>query len=422
MILKSFDDTIRRKYTIRKRNLDRMEKVLGHRIYDRYIKLYTSDYCFPNGAKYYIKWWRFSQMKRVNLQINKDVQFRDYQQKVIDHVRENAWGLIESATGSGKSLICIWITALYSSQTLIVCPTKKLVKEMVDKFKQFTNYEPWTYYSDWKNIKDITITTAASFTADMNWERNLQWAQVVIIDECDDKISDKFINAICHYDCNVLVWMTWTANRQDLNRDDLELIYWPYVKWWDYQILPKKITQYVYNRTEEEKWMVDFDGWANIRTSILKNEKRLNAVVEKVNEIKSKSFLTLVLLDRNEDVDNFSKYFPEWLVITWNTKVKDDEIWIEKLRKTWGLIIWSLKKMYRGVDIPEIDNVIIASPVRFENTVVQSIWRALRKAEWKWDVQINVINDSILKNQRYEQAKVCREIYNISPEVIYFPK
>jgi superfamily II DNA or RNA helicase len=109
-------------------------------------------------------------------------------------------------------------------------------------------------------------------------------------------------------------------------------------------------------------------------------------------------------------------------VITGNTKIKDDEKGIEQLRKTWGLIIWSLKKMYRGVDIPEIDNVIIASPVRFENTVIQSIWRALRKAEWKWDVQINVINDSILKNQRYEQAKVCREIYNISPEVIYFPK
>jgi hypothetical protein len=67
----------------------------------------------------------------------------------------------------------------------------------------------------------------------------------------------------------------------------------------------------VYNRTEEEKQMVDFDGWANIRTSILKNEKRLNAVVGKVKEIKSKSFLTLVLLDRNEDVDNFSKYFSE---------------------------------------------------------------------------------------------------------------
>lgn len=407
-------------YTVKKKNLDRMEKVLGHRIYDRYIKLYTLDYCFPNWAKYYIRGWQFSTMNRINVQMNKDVVLRDYQQKVIDHVRENAWGLIESATGSWKSLICIGITAMYHSQTLIVCPTKKLVKEMVDKFKKFTNYEPWTFYSDWKNIKDITITTTASFVADMNWAQQLQGAQVLIVDECDDKISEKFINAICHYDCNVLVWMTWTAGRQDLDKQDLQLIYWPYVKGWDYQMLPTNISQHVYTWTQAEKEMVDFENRASIRTGILKNENRLNAVVNKINELKKDSFLTLILLDRNDDVDNFSKYFPEWLVITGSTKVKDDEIWIEKLRKTWGVIIGSLKKMYRWVDIPEIDNVVIASPVRFENTVVQSIGRALRTAEWKTTVNINVINDSILKNQRYEQAKVCKEVYKKSPEVFYF--
>lgn len=422
MILKSFDQQVLKKYTVKKKNIERMEKVLWHRIYDRYIKLYSPDLCFPNWAKYYIRNWSFSPMNRINICLKEGVRLRDYQLKAVNHIKDNAWWLIEAATWSGKSLMCIGITALYHSQTLIVCPTKKLVKEMVDKFKQFTNYEPWTFYSDWKNIKNITITTTASFVADMNWEQQLQWAQVVIIDECDDKISDKFINAICHYDCNVLVWMTWTPNRQDLDCNDLQLIYWPHIKVWDYQMLPDKITQWVYNWSMSEKELVDFWTRADIRTWILKNKDRQNAVVEKIKELKKDSFLTLVLLDRNEDVDNFSNYFPEWLVITWSTKVKDDEIWIEKLKKSWWLIIGSLKKMYRWVDIPEIDNVIIASPVRFENTVVQSIGRALRKAEWKTTVNINVINDSLLKKQRYEQAKVCKEIYKKTPEVFYFNK
>jgi superfamily II DNA or RNA helicase len=34
------------------------------------------------------------------------------------------------------------ITAYYKKRTLIITPTKKLVKEMVDKFKEFTNYTP----------------------------------------------------------------------------------------------------------------------------------------------------------------------------------------------------------------------------------------------------------------------------------------
>jgi hypothetical protein len=40
------------------------------------------------------------------------------------------------------------------------------------------------------------------------------------------------------------------------------------------------------------------------------------------------------LLDRNADVDQFSESFPGALVITGNTKIKDDEKGIEQLRKT----------------------------------------------------------------------------------------
>lgn len=397
-----------------------MEKILGHRIYDRYIKLY-SWVCFPNWAKRYMSWWQYSPMQRFNISLKEWTQLRDYQQEAVDHVAKNAGWLIEAATGAGKSLICIGITNIYKAKTLIVCPTKKLVKEMVDKFVLFTWYEPWTYYSDWKNIKDVTITTTMSFVKDMTeWEQVLQGAQVVIIDECDDKVSDKFINAICHYDCNVLVWMTWTPNRQDLNCDDLQLIFWPHIKVWDYQIMPTNIRQHVYNRWYNEKDMVDYTNWATIRESMIHNEWRFKSVVQKIKEVSADSFLTLILLDRNEDVDKFWKEFPNWLIITWSTKVKDDEVWIEKIKKTWGIIIWSLKKMYRWVDIPEIDNVIIASPIKFENTVIQAIGRALRKADNKTTVDINVINDSILKNQRYEQAKVCKSIYNKTPEVIYF--
>ena len=360
-------------------------------------------------------------MQRFNISLKEWTKLRDYQQEAIDHVAKNAWWLIEAATGSGKSLMCIWITNIYKSKTLIVCPTKKLVKEMVDKFIQFTWYEPWTYYSDGKNIKNVTITTTASFVKDMTeWEQALQGAQVVIIDECDDKISSKFIDAICNYDCNVLVGMTWTPNRQDLNCEDLQLIFWPHIKVWDYQMMPTNIRQHIYNRWYEEKDMVDYTNWASIRESMIHNERRFKAVIEKIKDISKDSFLTLILLDRNEDVDKFWKEFPNWLIITWSTKVKDDEAWIEKLKKTWWIIIWSLKKMYSWVDIPEIDNVIIASPIKFENTVIQAIGRALRKADNKTNVDINIINDSILKNQRYEQAKVCKNIYKKSPEAIYF--
>lgn len=394
-----------------------MEKTLGRRIFDRYIQLYTSDYCFPNGAKHKIDWRKYNEFKKVDIKYSWSL--KDYQLEALWHVAEHDWWLIEAATWSWKSHILIGITEYYKTRTLIVCPTKKLVKEMVDKFKEFTDYEPWTYYSDWKNIKDITITTHTSFAQDIETNWNLKWFNVVCVDEADDKLSKKMIDALCKCDCDILVWMSWTPNRQELNLDDMQLIFWPYIKVWDYQVLPDKITHYVYRRDRDESDCIDYTNWHTQRESIIYNKNRFDTVIDTIRTITEKSFLSLILLDRIEEVEKYSIEFPDAAVITWNTKVKDDEVLITKLKKEWWIIIWSIKKMYRWIDIPECDNVVIASPIKFENTVIQSVWRALRAFEWKWEVSINIINDNVLNRQRYEQTKSCIENYWITPEVIY---
>jgi hypothetical protein len=74
---------------------------------------------------------------------------------------------------------------------------------------------------------------------------------------------------------------------------------------------------------------------------------RFDTVVNTVKEINKDSFLSLLLLDRIEEIERYSQQFPEALVITGNTKVKDDEIGITKLKESGGMIIGSIKKMYR---------------------------------------------------------------------------
>jgi superfamily II DNA or RNA helicase len=120
-----------------------------------------------------------------------------------------------------------------------------------------------------------------------------------------------------------------------------------------------------------------------------------------------------------EEIERYRVEFPEAKVITGKTKVKDDETWIAELIQSGGLIIGSIKKMYRWIDIPQCDSVIVCSPVRFENTVIQAIGRALRKCEWKERVDISIVNDNVLQNQRYEQSKACKAAYWITPAIVY---
>lgn len=396
-----------------------MEKTLGHKIWDKYIKLYTPDFYLPNWAKHFFDNIEYNWHTETPVDFNYNWELRDYQVEGLYHVIENKWGIIEANTGSGKGHIIIAIAQFFKKKTLIVTPTKKLVKELVEKFKEFTNYIPWTFYSDWKNIKDITITTHTSFVQDMLWKNELWKYDLILVDECDDKLSQKTIQALCYSDCNVLVGLSGTPDRQELNQQDLELIFWPNIKIGEYQIKPTEVNHHIYQWTQWEVSCVDFTNRHYQRESMLANKFRFETVVNEIKEIRKNAFLSLLLLDRIEEIEKYSAEFPEALVITWDTKIKDDEIWIEKIIKTWWLIIWSIKKMYRWVDIPRVDNVIIASPIRFENNVIQSIGRALRTHPEKKKVTIDIINDDILKSQRYEQTKTVKQEYWINPNVIY---
>lgn len=401
-----------------KKNIERMEKMVGHRIYDRTIKLFSPDYCLPNWAKHYLPSKNIPK-EHKKVEIEYKWELKDYQVWALMHIVENEWGLIEAMTWSWKSHICMSIVDYYKIPTLIICPTKKLVKEMYDKFSEFTNYVPWTFYSDGKNIQDITITTHASFVQDMQWDKKLQWFGIVIVDEADEKLSVNMIHALCKCDCDILVWMSGTPDRQELDIRDMQLIFWPHIRVWEYQVLPDSITHYVYKWEWEESMQIDYTNRHTQRESIIANKKRHESVIKTIEEITEKSFLSILLLDRMVEIEKYSIAFPNAFIITWKTKVKDDEIWIEKLKNTWWLIIWSIKKMYRWIDIPPVDNVIIASPIRFENTVIQAVGRALRKFEWKERVDISIINDNTLNSQRREQTKACITAYWITPTIVY---
>jgi len=395
-----------------------MERTLWRKIYDRYITMYTDKMEFPNWAKHFISWYMGWEIQK-NIMVWYKWQLKDYQVEALMHVVENEWWLIEAPTWSWKSHIVMWITDYFKTKTLVVCPTKKLVKEMVDKFTEFTDIEPWTWYSDWKKIKDVTITTHTSFVKDILWEWKLNWFGLILVDEADDKLSEKMIHAIAKSWCDILVGMTWTPSRQELDTNDMQLIFWPHISVGKYQVMPTSITHYVYKRWQDESASIDYTNRHTQRESIIWNKYRFENVLDTIKKIQSESFLTILLLDRLEEVEKYREEFPDAIVITWSTKIKDDEIWIEKLKKTWWLIIWSIKKLYRWVDIPVCDSVIIASPIKFENTVIQAVWRALRSHEDKKNVTISIINDNVLQRQRYEQSKACKEAYWFNPEIVY---
>lgn len=410
---------------VEKEWLVEQERKTGRRIRNRYFKFYDAKLWFHANTMRFITptdnvsvEWNVERRAIGNISYKGGL--RDYQYEGLLHIVEHWCGLISLKTWWGKTHIIMACTAALSTKTLIVVHNVKTLKEMEEKFSEFTSAEVWLYYGAKKEIKDITITTKTSFIK-ANW---FPWEfDFIIFDECDTGVTDKLITAIVMSDCISFMGLTGTPDRSDLSVNQLTLLYWPLCEIGWYQLLPSKVFNLNYNWSEEEKLNVDYTrNRHGIKDSIVANETRREVVTEALIKIAERRYLPLVLVDRIEDINLLYKDL-KWkikniFIIHWNTKIVDDEKAIETCVKEWWVILWSIDKMYRGIDIPRIDTVIIASSVKFKSKVIQATGRMLRSHPNKKDAQLYIINDSILNSQRYEQNQAIYKEYKISPTLV----
>lgn len=410
MLLTTTSPEIIKKYSVENKNIAHLERILKKRVrQNRVINLFVKkdwQYFLPLWAKQYLPNIQPIRWKTL------DVQFKwkllPHQNQALLHIMKHWCWFIDLKTWWGKSFCVMGIINLYKKSTLIIVPTTKLLQEMQDKIKEFMWYDAWVFYWWKKDIKDITITTSKSYCENELWQFS-----IIIVDECDTNLSEKMRHKLILSNANVLVWMTWTPTRVELNTKDLELFYWPYIQVWDYQALPTDCIQYIYRRTKEEQTQYCGDNFAETRNRIILNENRTQKILKKLLEIKAKYYIMLILTDRVDECEILQNLIPDSIIVHWKTKLKDDKENIARIAQSWGVIIGTRQKMWRWVDVPSIDCVCLVWAFKFKSAVIQSIWRALRKFEGKNDIWVYIFSDSNLNSQKNENKKTVELEYKI---------
>lgn len=105
-------------------------------------------------------------------------------------------GIVHMKTGRGKSHMVMKMTSYFKTKTLILTHNIDTLNEMVDKFKKYTGYDVGVFYGKKKQIKDITISTHASFRDKLAHDPFNRF-HLLIVDEMDANFSNKMIEAIC---------------------------------------------------------------------------------------------------------------------------------------------------------------------------------------------------------------------------------
>lgn len=351
-------------------------------------------------------------------------------QKRID-IWYYAW-LINMKTWRWKSHIIMGLTSLLWTKTLILCHNVKTLLEMKDKFKEFTNYEPWLFYWKEKNLKDITIMTHDSFV-DMDWVSE-KYFETIIYDECDFNLSQKMLDSLCNSKAKALYWLSWTPYTKNFNNNDMQKIYWKQIIYQEedsstgYNVLPE-IHTYRYNSPSFK--LYEYQNWAEEKQCLVNDNERLKSQIDLIKYYITKWRKTiLILTERVEEAENYSKELLEHFkdtsinvqMITGKTKIKDDNNFISKHIGTGiSIIIWTVWKMARWVDIPQIDTVMLFCALHFKWTVIQAVWRGLRNCSTKdKTILVDWQDYPILATQWYQRKKAYIKEYKIEEKDILF--
>ena len=450
MIIKSKDEFLyRQTFRREKANRKEIEQKSWRRVRNKYVNLFSKNKHLPVVAKDYVsKDEIINNFKWVNVDIDFEYQWnlRDYQNRVIDFVYEHWCGLVDSKTWTGKSHIIMGLINKFKKKTLIVVSSRKLIKEMEEKFWEFTKwkYSLGLYYSKQKDTwTDVLLITKTSYVKlYKNFKLNnfvygnkkitqrqevIWWPYyMTIVDECDTGISKDFVDSFCNSWTEITIGLTGTPYRPELTTLDLQYLYWYIVKWWDYLVRPARIYQVLYKWNSDDilkarelatneytgKW--DFNKLLKV---IEDNEVRKEKLIDALSYIIWQRNLTFLLFDRVEHTEKRAGFLQEKLwdkvwVVHGKTKDKDDEELINNIRKRikewekWFVVCATTAKMGRWVDVDLVDTVILYSKLKIKASVIQAIGRALRESDYKQDVEIFTINDSLLSNQMYKQREV----------------
>ncbi len=351
-----------------------------------------------------------------------DIKPRDYQHDAIKSALNNRRGVIQAATGAGKSLIIYSLIRYLMAEgkkIMLVVPSVSLVNQMYSDFvdygwlKAFEHVEK--LYSGQKPTfgKQVLITTYQSLMR--KGPAFFEPYEAIINDEAHtvksvelQKIAKKCINA------DTRLGLTGTMPKELSDKYNIQGMLGPVI----YNVKSKTlIDRGVLSKIKVVNTFLQYpDAIKQLgKRRSYHDEIRLIEETEERNNVFKYLFdkfpdgqNSIILADRLEHLDSITKYIEENVddkytlyVINGSVKADDRELIRKKIETEDNVIlVATYGTVSTGINIKRIHNVILASSSKSEIRVLQSIGRGLRTHDNKEGVIIfDLIDDFSYENR-----------------------
>ena len=340
----------------------------------------------------------FARNKPVNY--NADIKLYDYQENAVNSLIQACGGILQSKAGSGKTRMGIAMICRMGKKTLWLTHTNELLNQSYNVASEFIDKKLLGKITSGKmQIADgITFATVQTLSkADLQALR-YEW-DMVVVDECHRcsgtvNKATMFSKVLNNLACRYKYGLSATLHRAD------GLIKCTYALLGGIShTVPDEVVKTMRVEIQKKETGVqisrkclDTDGtlcYAKLINYLAEHSARNELITLNIQELACKGHSIILLSDRVEHLNiiynMLAKPFKEYAVIL-HGKVKkaDREQALDDMRnKKKHILLATYQLAKEGLDVPCLDRLLLATPVKDYAIVVQSVGRIARVCEHK---------------------------------------
>jgi superfamily II DNA or RNA helicase len=311
----------------------------------------------------------------------KPYDLREYQKEAVKLCLSNWRGIVNFATGMGKTLTAIHLIKQLQRKTLIVVPSDSIAKQFYDELvKAFGDDRVGFYGGGKKKIKDITIGIAASVTKDVDIFKKEELG-CIIFDEVHHIAASTFFEiANALGDCGRIYGLTATDYRSDgkdimINAGCGDIIIRRDIKWGiehSFLAKPKFIIRNVPTMGIDYK----NDKLKNYKEHVLNDVVMKQQILSDIQSYIAQGKSVLCLVDEISHGEELSKQLG---IPFAQGKDKKSNEYVEQLNAgTINGLIGTDGRIGEGTDTRRVDVLILANFAASKGPVTQALGRGLR--------------------------------------------
>lgn len=340
----------------------------------------------------------FAENKPVNY--NADIKLYSYQENAVQSLIRASGGILQSKAGSGKTRMGIALICALGKKTLWLTHTNELLNQSYNAAAEFIDKKLLGKITAGKiQIADgITFATVQTLCkADLNALR-YEW-DMIITDEVHRASmsatkATMFSKVLNNLAARYKYGLSATLHRADgLIKCTYALVGGVAYTVPDSVVNTMRVEiQKRDTRIQISRQCLDTDGtlcYAKLINYLAENAKRNIQICDDIEELANRGHSIILLSDRVEHLNVIHynlqpEYQRDTVVLHGKVKKADREIALDQMRnKEKRILLATYQLAKEGLDVPCLDRLLLATPVKDYAIVVQSVGRIARVCEGK---------------------------------------